>query len=308
MTSYVFDHRTCYLGEGPLWHPTRKQLFWFDIVNARLLSRVGDEALMWQLEEHHSAAGWIDHETLLIASETGLWRFDIESGQRSLIVPLEADRPETRSNDGRADRQGGFWIGTMGKKAERGEGTIYRFYKGELVKLFDDLTIPNAICFAPDGRTAYFACTKTGKIQSQALDAEGWPEGAPEVFVDLTSEGLNPMGRLWMPRVRCGMRNGALGASHAIYSTGNLIAQSRSRGSTVRAPRLAARICARFLSPLRKRALKPRIPIRDWSMPVRRAFRDWRSLRFYFDLSCPLRCPLGARRASTRLDRHRSPQ
>jgi sugar lactone lactonase YvrE len=196
MTSYVFDHRTCYLGEGPLWHPTRKQLFWFDIVNARLLSRVGDEALMWQLEEHHSAAGWIDHETLLIASETGLWRFDIESGQRSLIVPLEADRPETRSNDGRADRQGGFWIGTMGKKAERGEGTIYRFYKGELVKLFDDLTIPNAICFAPDGRTAYFACTKTGKIQSQALDAEGWPEGAPEVFVDLTSEGLNPDGAI----------------------------------------------------------------------------------------------------------------
>ncbi len=196
MTSYVFDHRTCYLGEGPLWHPTRKQLFWFDIVNSRLLSRVGDEALMWQLEEHHSAAGWIDHETLLIASETGLWRFDIESGQRSLIVSLEADRPETRSNDGRADRQGGFWIGTMGKKAERGEGTIYRFYKGELVKLFDDLTIPNAICFAPDGRTAYFACTKSGKIQSQALDAEGWPEGAPEVFVDLTSEGLNPDGAI----------------------------------------------------------------------------------------------------------------
>ena len=196
MTSYVFDHRTCYLGEGPLWHPTRKQLFWFDIVNSRLLSRVGDEALMWQLEEHHSAAGWIDEETLLIASETGLWRFDIECGQRRLIVPLEADRPETRSNDGRADRQGGFWIGTMGKKAERGEGTIYRFYKGELVKLFDDLTIPNAICFAPDGRTAYFACTKSGKIQSQALDAEGWPEGGPEVFVDLTSEGLNPDGAI----------------------------------------------------------------------------------------------------------------
>ncbi len=186
--------RTCYL-EG-LVAPDAQAAFWFDIINARLLSRVGDEALMWQLEEHHSAAGWIDHETLLIASETGLWRFDIESGQRRLIVPLEADRPETRSNDGRADRQGGFWIGTMGKKAERGEGTIYRFYKGELVKLFDDLTIPNAICFAPDGRTAYFACTKSGKIQSQALDAEGWPEGAPEVFVDLTSEGLNPDGAI----------------------------------------------------------------------------------------------------------------
>ena len=27
-----------------------------------------------------------------------------------------------------------------------------------------------------------------------ALDAEGWPVGAPEVFLDLTAEGLNPDG------------------------------------------------------------------------------------------------------------------
>ena len=31
MTS-VFDDRRCELGEGPLWHPVREQLFWFDIL------------------------------------------------------------------------------------------------------------------------------------------------------------------------------------------------------------------------------------------------------------------------------------
>ena len=194
MKAYAYDSRACFLGEGPLWHPLREQLFWFDIINSRLLSQQDNQPLMWQFDEHHSAAGWIDRDTLLLASETGLWSFDIESGQRSLIAPLEADRPETRSNDGRADRQGGFWIGTMGKEAERWLGTIYRFYKGEMVTLFEGLTIPNAICFAPDGRRAYFACTKSGQIQSQALDAEGWPSGAPEVFVDMSSEGLNPDG------------------------------------------------------------------------------------------------------------------
>jgi sugar lactone lactonase YvrE len=37
--STVFDDRRCELGEGPLWHPQRRQLFWFDILGKRLLSR-----------------------------------------------------------------------------------------------------------------------------------------------------------------------------------------------------------------------------------------------------------------------------
>ncbi|WP_339691880.1 SMP-30/gluconolactonase/LRE family protein [Celeribacter baekdonensis] len=194
MRAQAFDPRPCVLGEGPLWHPQRQELFWFDIIACRLLARQGEITRMWQFDEHHSAAGWVDHDTLLIASETGLWRFNIETGQRDLVAPLEADRPETRSNDGRADRQGGFWIGTMGKHAEPGLGAIYRFYKGEVVRLFDGLTIPNAICFAPDGRMAYYACTKTGQINRQPLDAAGWPVGAPEVFLDLNDAGLNPDG------------------------------------------------------------------------------------------------------------------
>jgi len=194
MNAQVFDPRPCVLGEGPLWHPLRQELFWFDIIACRLLSRQGETTRMWQFDEHHSAAGWVDHDTLLIASETGLWRFDIATGRRDLVTPLEADRPETRSNDGRADRQGGFWIGTMSKRAEPGLGAIYRYYKGETVRLFDGLTIPNAICFAPNGRIAYFTCTKTGQINRQALDASGWPIGASEVFLDLRDAGLNPDG------------------------------------------------------------------------------------------------------------------
>jgi len=63
-----------------------------------------------------------------------------------------------------------------------------------LRKLFGGITIPNAICFAPDGRTAYFADTPTQAIQKVALDAAGWPCAAPEVFVDLAPEGLYPDG------------------------------------------------------------------------------------------------------------------
>jgi sugar lactone lactonase YvrE len=194
MMGNLFDPRCCQLGEGPLWHPEREQLFWFDILGRRMLSVQAGEQHQWQFEEHVSAAGWVDSDTLLIASETALFRFELGTGKQEVIAPLEMDNSETRSNDGRADRWGGFWIGTMGKSAEAGAGAIHRWYRGELETLFGAITIPNAICFSPDGSCAYFTDTPTRKILRQKLDDDGWPVGEPEVFVDMAKEALNPDG------------------------------------------------------------------------------------------------------------------
>lgn len=190
----IFDNRPCDLGEGPLWHPTRNQLFWFDILNNRMLSRTERGPREWQFTERVSAAGWVNDSELLIASETQLFRYNVDNSAKLRVASLEADKPENRSNDGRADPRGGFWIGTMGKKAERGAGAIYRYYRRELRKLFDGLSIPNSICFSPDGRTAYFSDTVTSQLMRVAINREGWPEGEPQVFLDLTAEGLNPDG------------------------------------------------------------------------------------------------------------------
>ncbi|WP_170790001.1 SMP-30/gluconolactonase/LRE family protein [Ruegeria lacuscaerulensis] len=193
--STVFDDRPCALGEGPLWHPQRKQLFWFDILGKRLMTQVDSAPVEWQFDEHVSAAGWIDTETLLIASETGLWHFNLESREKTLITALEAENSVTRSNDGRADPWGGFWIGTMGKNAERGAGAIYRFWRGELRRLVPDVTISNAICFAPDRSCAYFSDTATQQVMRWTLNSsDGWPEGDSTVFLDLRADDLNPDG------------------------------------------------------------------------------------------------------------------
>ncbi|MEW9918484.1 SMP-30/gluconolactonase/LRE family protein [Marimonas sp. MJW-29] len=190
-----YDERLCALGEGPLWHPERKELFWFDILGKRLLSRDGDQALEWQFDEHVSAAGWVDRDSLIMASETALWHFDIDSGTREQLCPLEADNSVTRSNDGRADPWGGFWIGTMGKQAEPQAGAIYRYYNRTLRKLVPDVSISNAICFAPDRTSAYYTDTVTQQIMRQPLSRDdGWPDGAPEVFADLKEARLNPDG------------------------------------------------------------------------------------------------------------------
>jgi len=195
MTYTVFDNRTCTLGEGPLWHPERQQLFWFDILKNRLLTRENGIARHWQFEEHVSAAGWVDDSSLMVASETGLFHFSLDTGKSVRLIDIEATNLATRSNDGRADPWGGFWIGTMGFNAETGAGAIYRYFKGEVRQLFPGISIPNAICFAPDGRCAYFADTKKQIIWRQNLsEVDGWPEGTVEVFRDFGHEGIYPDG------------------------------------------------------------------------------------------------------------------
>jgi sugar lactone lactonase YvrE len=182
----IFDDTQCALGEGPIWHPERQQIFWFDILNNRLHT-TGQH---WDYDEHVSAAGWVDHDTLLIASETQLFTFNIATEEETYICGLESDNAATRSNDGRADPQGGFWIGTMGKAAEDKAGAIYRYYRGELRKLFANVTIPNAICFAPNGQTAYYTDTIVGKLMTTDLDQDGWPVGKPRMIVDLHAESF----------------------------------------------------------------------------------------------------------------------
>ena len=171
----LHDTRVCTLGEGPLWHPERQTLYWFDIIGKKLMANTAEGPQEWQFDNYVSAAGWIDRDRILMASATGLWDFNLETGKRDLVVEMEADNPVTRSNDGRADPWGGFWIGTMGINAEKGAGAIYRYYKGEVRQLFLGITITNAICFAPDGSHAYFCDTMTRKIMRQPLvELDGW--------------------------------------------------------------------------------------------------------------------------------------
>ena len=180
----IFDDTQCALGEGPIWHPERQQFFWFDILN----NRFHTQGQHWDFPEHVSAAGWVDRDTFLIASETHLFTFNVETEEEIFVCGLDSDNKFTRSNDGRADPQGGFWIGTMGKDAQPKAGAIYRYYRGEVRKLFDKITITNAICFAPDGKTAYYADTIVGKLMATDLDPEGWPTGKPRLIVDLSTE------------------------------------------------------------------------------------------------------------------------
>lgn len=187
----------CALGEGPFWHGGRQQLFWFDINNQILFSADADGGNIEErkLPEITAAAAIINDDELAIATETGLKRYDLRSGAIEPIVVIEADVPANRTNDSRVHPSGAFWIGTMVKDEGPKNGGVYHFRAGTLKKIISDAAIPNATCFSPNGRIAYWTDTPTGKILKCDTDPEtGAPVGEWTLFADTSDHRGYPDG------------------------------------------------------------------------------------------------------------------
>lgn len=186
----------CELGEGPQWHAERQRLYWCDILEKRLhwLHPRSGEHGHYALEQMVSLATPLEDGQLLLVGEHSLSVFDPDNQRQTHFADFEADNPVTRSNDARVDRHGSLWLSTMGKSAEPGAGSLYRLHKGKLTRLRSGLSIPNAICFSPQGDAAYFTDTPTGVVMRWSLDSDGWPQGEPQPWADFSAVPGNPDG------------------------------------------------------------------------------------------------------------------
>lgn len=207
-TSILCEER-CHLGEGPTYDVATDTAWWFDIREGRLFeAHLGRGTIrIHELRLMASALARIDPERQLIAAEDGLYIRRIADGTMTLYRPLEADDPRTRSNDARVHPCGTFWVGTMGRRAEAGAGTIYALHRGEIVTLFLGVSIPNSICFSPDGATGYFADTARDALYRVPLDpATGLPRGEPDAFLQhgglggLDGSVVDAEGLIWNAR------------------------------------------------------------------------------------------------------------
>lgn len=205
--SVLSDH-ACHLGEGPSWHAGRGRAFWFDIAERKLLEMALDDDVprIHDLPFHASVAATVDHDRQLIASDAGLHLRSIDTGELTELSPFWDEHAGTRSNDGAVHPSGALWISTMGWRFEPGYGRIWWYRAGELRPIVEDLTIPNAIAFSPDGRVAYFSDTLEHVIYRIDVDpATGLPSGERRLFSRVTSGGpdgatVDADGLLWNAR------------------------------------------------------------------------------------------------------------
>ncbi|WP_182084727.1 SMP-30/gluconolactonase/LRE family protein [Aureimonas sp. ME7] len=206
----ILDCDPCHLGEGPTYDVFSQTAWWFDIVERKLFEmRWSDRRVRThELPFMASQLCFVDDGTQLLATDRGLYLRDVGSGALTHHLDLEADNTRTRSNDGRVHPSGALWIGTMGRHAEEELGSIYWYRGGELRRLYAQITIPNAICFSPDGGVGYFADTALGTVHRVPLDPEtGLPTGQPTVFIEADASAGGPdgavvdaQGRFWNAR------------------------------------------------------------------------------------------------------------
>ena len=197
------------LGEGPVFDERRNLLFWCDINSWSL--HIGDIATgsvrSIGFGEPVSAVFLTEGPDILIAAARGLISFSPETGIRTPLIDIESGNALTRANDSRVAPGNAIWFGTMGRKLEADFGAYYHlaFPSMSASDLFRPITIPNATCFSPDGKQAYFCDTSRQQILTCMIDEDtGLPASPPEIFVDLSADGLNPdgavidsVGQLW---------------------------------------------------------------------------------------------------------------
>lgn len=174
------------LGEGPTYDPRTDTAWWFNIKGQELheLHLASGHKTIHPLPFLGSVLAIIDPTRQLIASDQGLFIRDTASYQLSPFATLEG-KPGNRSNDGRVHACGALWIGTMGRRAEKHAGAIYHVAGNHITKLFSNVTIPNAICFSPDGATAYFTDTEVNHLMRVDIDpATALPTGDPVLLSD----------------------------------------------------------------------------------------------------------------------------
>lgn len=195
MAELAVDCR-CELGEGPQWDAESGRLYWCDILGKCLhwLSLENGDYGHYPLEQMVSLATPLNDGRLMLVGEHSLSLLNPATQRLEHFADFEADNPVTRSNDARVDRHGSLWLSTMGKTAEPSAGSLYRLHRGKLTRVRSGLTIPNAICFSPQGDAAYFTDTAAGVVMHWALDDQGWPVGEPVAWADFTAVEGNPDG------------------------------------------------------------------------------------------------------------------
>lgn len=185
------------LGEGVIWDHRTGILRWTDIESSRLWQwdmATGQPSCVALPERLGSFALTEDPLVLLGAFESGFARFAPNSGTFELIAPVTQRSKTLRMNDGRVDRAGHFWAGSMPEGVESRLGSLWRYDgDGKASEHVTDVRIPNSLCWSRDGRTMYFADSPRCTIWAYDFDACLGPIGEPRVFAQ-TLPGIHPDG------------------------------------------------------------------------------------------------------------------
>lgn len=180
------------LGESPIWDTEGQALFWVDIRHPAL-RRLDPETGTLETRAMPDLVGAIalaGGGRLLVALGAEIIVYDWASGRSETVATLADRPPGHRFNDGRCDRQGRFWVGTMHNQTRAPEGTLFRLDGDALVPVFHGISIPNSLAWSPDGCTMYFADSHRYAIAAHPYDPATGSVGPGRDIVQTAQPGF----------------------------------------------------------------------------------------------------------------------
>ena len=184
------------LGEGVCWDPLHQRVWWTDIQERHLYCYAprGGALSGFELPERLGSFAFVEgSERLIAAFESGFALYDPHSSAIEWIARPSHGAANVRFNDGRIDRQGRFWAGSMTEGPGAPMGKLYCLCGREARVHLTDIAICNSLSFSPDGAHLYFADTPHRTILRFDLDPGSGTLSNRCVFAR-TPEGAYPDG------------------------------------------------------------------------------------------------------------------
>ncbi len=182
------------LGEGPWWEAATGVLWRVDILRHVLHSWHPASGRLdeWQFDDPIGFAVPTVDGGVVAGLATRLMQLDLDDGEHELIADAAPMRSNLRLNDGKTDRDGRVWAGTM-TDDDSFTGAFYRLDgRHDLTEMVGGVAVSNGLGWSPDNTVMYYTDSgartiwafdfdrPTGSIDNRrvfATDTDCYPDG-----------------------------------------------------------------------------------------------------------------------------------
>ncbi|MBV8037222.1 SMP-30/gluconolactonase/LRE family protein [Roseateles sp.] len=190
----------CEVGESPLWSEAEQAWYWVDIEGRAIWRHqpAGGALRCWHAPEMVACITLAADGGMIAGMQSGIFRLALGTGEQAEVtrlVPVNHARSPMRFNDGRCDRQGRFWCGSMftDMAAELAVGRLYRYSGAQdtLTPFVDNLIVQNGLAWSPDGRTMYLSDSHPRRrlIWEYDFDPDDGVPSNARIFADMRMHG-----------------------------------------------------------------------------------------------------------------------
>jgi sugar lactone lactonase YvrE len=179
------------IGEGPWWSAAEQRLYWVDILGQEVHVFTPSDGTnrTFKLPDIVTSVAPRAKGGLVVTMRTDIATFDPTTGKLEPVA-TPPERAGNRFNDGKCDRQGRLWAGTMGDVDwDSPVGNLYRFDGQQAVRMEEGICCSNGLGWSPDSKTMYFTESFRHRIFAYDFDAAAGTVSNRRVFLSLEPHG-----------------------------------------------------------------------------------------------------------------------